>query len=77
MNNECGIRLAASFPFGWVRNFREDNWQIIWDSKSDTLLLKSTRSERIAEYCKCKTWEEAKSHADDIRSNHDMLESVI
>ena len=69
--------LVGSYPFGWVRNFKEDNWQIIWDSKSKALLLKSSLSERIVEYRSCETWQEAKSYADDLRSDHSLLENII
>ena len=69
--------LVGSFPFGWVRNLKDDNWQIIWDSKTKILLLKSSKSEKIIEYCKCETWQEAKSYADDIRSNHSLIENTI
>lgn len=69
--------LVGSFPFGWVRNLKEDNWQIIWDSKSKALLLKASKSEKIVKYCKCETWQEAKSLADDIRSDHSLVEDII
>lgn len=69
--------LVGSFPFGWVRNFKEENWQIIWDSKSKDLILKSSLSENIIKYRICNDWQEAKAHADEIRSNHQLLEEVI
>jgi len=69
--------LVGSFPFGWVRNFKDDNWQIIWDSKSKILFLKPSKSEKIVEFRKCETWQEAKSYADDIRSDHSLVENLI
>ncbi len=69
--------LVGSFPFGWVRNFKEQNWQLIWDSKSKSLILKSSLSENIVTYCSCENWQEAKIHADNIRSNHELLNDII
>jgi len=69
--------LVGSFPFGWVRNFKEENWQIIWDSKSKSLVLKSSLSENIVKYSTCASWQEAKAQADDIRSNHELLNDII
>ena len=69
--------LVGSFPFGWVRNFKEDNWQIIWDSKSKLLLLKSSNTDRIVEFKNCENWQDAKLSADDIRSDHSLLENVL
>ena len=69
--------LVGSFPFGWVWNLKEDNWQIIWDSKSKILILKSSKSQKIVEIRKFKTWQEAKSFADDIRSDHSLVEDLI
>ena len=69
--------LVGSFPFGWIRNFKDENWQIIWDSKSKALILKSSLSENIIEYCSCADWKEAKMHADEIRSNHQLLNDII
>ena len=69
--------LVASFPFGWIRNYKNENWQIIWDSKSKFLILKSSLSENIVKYCSCENWQEAKIHADEIRSNHELLSDII
>ena len=69
--------LVGSFPFGWVRNFKDDNWQIIWDSKSKLLILKSSSSEKIVEYGSCDNWQQAKLIADDIRSDHNLLENIL
>jgi len=69
--------LVASFPFGWVRNYKNENWQIIWDSKSKFLILKSSLSDNIVKYRSCASWQEAKIHADEIRSNHELLNDII
>ena len=69
--------LVASFPFGWVRNLKEENWQIIWDSKSNDLVLKSSITANIVKYCSCNDWREAKTHADELRSNHQLLNDLI
>ena len=69
--------LVGSFPFGWVRNYKEDNWQLIWDSKSKVLFIKSATTDRIVEYCKCESWEDAKSISDEIRSNPELIENIV
>ena len=69
--------LAGSFPFGWVRNIKDDNWQLIWDSKSKALLIKSANTQRVVEYCKCSSWMQAKSISDEIRVNPDLIEQLL
>ena len=69
--------LVASFPFGWVRNYKNDNWQIIWDSKTKSLILKSSLTENIVKYRSCENWQEAKIHADEIRSNPELLSDIL
>ena len=71
------MELVGSFPFGWIRNLKEDNWQIIWDSKSKVLILKSSSAEKIVEVAKIETWQEAKTYADDIRSDHSLVEDLV
>ena len=57
---------AGTFPFGWVRDFHKDNWQIIWDSKTKILYAKAAVSKETVRLGESSCWEEAKVFADTV-----------
>ena len=57
---------VGTFPFGWVRGMDQDNWQIIWDPKTETIFAKGALSRKVIQVGKSSTWEEAKDLADKI-----------
>lgn len=67
-------KLVGMFPFGWIRNIRNDNWQIIWDPKSNTVFLRGAKSKDLLEFCNCSSWQEAKIISGDIRSKPSIIE---
>jgi len=57
---------VGTFPFGWVRGFRDDNWQIIWDPKSNIITAEGASSKKVVELGKSSKWMEAKVYADNV-----------
>ena len=57
---------VGTFPFGWVRGFRDDNWQIIWDPKSNVIAAKGASSKKVIELGKSVKWMDAKEYADNV-----------
>lgn len=57
---------VGTFPFGWVRGFRDDNWQIIWDPKSNVITAKGASSKKVVELGKSAKWMDAKVYADNV-----------
>lgn len=60
---------AGTFPFGWVRGYRKDNWQLIWDPKTGILQAKAALSKDNARLGEFSNWEEAKAFADRVISD--------
>ncbi|MEM7007872.1 MAG: hypothetical protein AAF462_01930 [Thermodesulfobacteriota bacterium] len=60
---------VGTFPFGWVRGFRDDNWQIIWDPKSELIVAQAAVSKQVVELGKISEWMEAKVYADNVISD--------
>ena len=57
---------SGFFPFGWVRGFRDDNWQIFWNKRTGDLFLKSTAGDDLLPVGNCADWMEAKKKADSV-----------
>ena len=57
---------VGSFPFGWVRGVRGDNWQLIWDPKTKMLVAKGASSKETLELGESPDWEKAKLFADSV-----------
>ena len=53
---------VGTFPFGWVRGFEGENWQIIWDPKSELIIAQGAVS-------KSAKWMEAKVYADNVKND--------
>ena len=60
---------VGTFPFGWVRGFKDDNWQIIWDPKSELIIAQGATSKKIVELGKSSKWMDAKVYADNVMSD--------
>ena len=60
---------VGTFPFGWVREPGGENWQIIWDQKTNVLFARGTKSKEVLEIGKLPTWVEAKAFADEVIEN--------
>ena len=67
------MKLAADysgfFPFGWLRGFRGDNWQIFWSKKTGDLFLKATMKNTLIKVGEASDWMEAKKKADFLMEN--------
>ena len=57
---------VGTFPFGWVRGFMDDNWQIIWDPKSNVIVAQGAVSKKVIELGKSSQWIDAKKYADNV-----------
>jgi hypothetical protein len=53
----------GTFPFGWVREVEEDNWQLLWSSETNILYAKGAVSKRIVNIERSQSWQEAKALA--------------
>ncbi len=60
---------VGTFPFGWVRGTAGDNWQIIWDPKTEIVFAKGAVTREVVELGKSSSWEDAKVLADNIISS--------
>lgn len=57
---------VGTFPFGWIRGFEGENWQIIWDPKSNLIIAQGALSKKVVELGKSEKWMDAKKHADNV-----------
>ncbi len=60
------MSTVGTFPFGWVRGVRSDNWQLIWDPKTNTLTAKGASTKEVLELGQSSSWKDAKALADEI-----------
>ncbi len=65
---------SGTFPFGWIRNFENDNWQLIWNKNTKEFFVKSVSSKEIKVLDSFNNWKEAKDFADTIIENPKILE---
>ena len=65
------MSTVGTFPFGWVRNVGSDNWQLIWDPKTNILIAKGASTKEVLELGRSSNWEDAKAFADKIISDPD------
>lgn len=55
----------------------QDNWQIIWDPKTETVFVKGTLSGKVIQAGKSSTWQEAKVLAEKIIEQPEGLLSGV
>lgn len=60
---------VGTFPFGWVRGFRDDNWQIIWDPESGQIIAQGASSKKIVDLGNSSKWMDAKVYADNVMND--------
>ena len=60
------MERVGTFPFGWVRGVRGDNWQLIWDPKTNILIASGANTKETIELGEYSSWEEAKAFADKV-----------
>ena len=60
---------VGTFPFGWVRGIKDDNWQIIWDPKTGYITAEGAVSKEVLELGKSSKWMDAKDYADKVMSD--------
>lgn len=71
------MSITSTFPFGWIRNFMDDNWQILWDSGTNDIYLKGCNSGRLITYQKAISWTEAKSKSDKLLENPEGISELF
>lgn len=64
----------GSFPFGWLRNYNNDNWQILWNKDSRDIILKSINTKELRKIHSASKWIEAKRYSDKIIKNPKLLD---
>ncbi len=74
---EYGTDYSGFFPFGWLKNFRGDNWQIFWEKKSGDIFLKATAQSTLLKVTNAPDWVEAKKKADFLIENPDSVATGI
>ena len=65
------------FPFGWVRDHRDDNWQIVWDSESGVLFVKGAISKEQYDAASFTDWVDAKQFANTLLTDPTILSKII
>ena len=68
---------SGFFPFGWLRGFKGDNWQIFWSKKTGDLFLKATLENILIKVGEASNWLEAKKKADFLMKNPDSVTMEI
>ena len=63
------MSTVGSFPFGWVRGVRGENWQLIWEPKTNILIAKAAKSKETIELGEMVDWQKAKAFADQVIEN--------
>ena len=64
---------VGTFPFGWVRGIKGENWQIIWDPKTEAITARGAVSKRIIQLGESSKWMDAKDCADKVISNPELF----
>ena len=59
---------VGTFPFGWIREFRDDNWQIIWDPKTELIIAQGAVSKKVVELGDYEKWIDDKVYDDNVIS---------
>ena len=70
---KSGSDYSGFFPFGWLRDFQGDNWQIFWSKKTGHLFLKATAKNTLVKIGEAPDWAEAKKKADFLMQNPDSV----
>jgi len=60
---------VGTFPFGWVRGFKGENWQIIWDPKTELIIAHGAVSKKVVKLGSTAKWVDAKVYADEVMSD--------
>lgn len=58
----------GTFPFGWIRERDNENWQLLWNSETMILHAKGTTSKRVVTIGQCPSWREAKALAERVQN---------
>lgn len=74
---KSGADYSGFFPFGWLRDFKGDNWQIFWNKKTGDLFLKATLEDVLIKVGEASDWMEAKKKADFLMENPDSVTMEI
>ncbi|NIQ16845.1 MAG: hypothetical protein GTO02_21425 [Candidatus Dadabacteria bacterium] len=69
------MQTMSTFPFGWIRNYNNDNWQIIWNKETYEIYLKGSEKKEFKKLGKCKNWIDAKNFADKIIDDNTLIEN--
>lgn len=74
---KCSVDYSGFFPFGWLRGFRGENWQIFWNKKTGDLFLKATVEDTLIKVGEAPDWIDAKKKADFMMENPDSVTMQI
>lgn len=68
---------SGFFPFGWLREFRGDNWQILWNKKTGDIFLKATAKDALARVASASDWTRAKEKADSMMEDPGSVAETV
>lgn len=64
---------AGTFPFGWLKDTEDSNWQILWNKNTGDFFIKSVKFKEIRKLNNFKNWKDAKNFADKIGTDPSIL----
>ena len=66
----------GTFPFGWIRGYEDDNWQLIWSSETKILYAKGAITKKVISIGQPSTWQEAKALATRVQNEPQVYISL-
>jgi hypothetical protein len=67
----------GTFPFGWIREFEDDNWQLLWNSETRILYAKGATKKKIVSVGQPSTWQEAHTLAIRVQNEPQVYLSLV
>ncbi|HEY7534340.1 MAG TPA: hypothetical protein VH878_00130, partial [Thermodesulfobacteriota bacterium] len=67
----------GTFPFGWVREFEDDNWQLLWNSETSILYAKGINTKTVVNIGHSLNWQEAKNLALRVQNEPQVYLNIV
>jgi hypothetical protein len=72
-----GKAYMGTFPFGWVREFEDDNWQLLWNSETSILYAKGINTKTVVNIGQSLNWQEAKNLAIRVQNEPQVYLNIV
>jgi len=72
-----GSKVMGTFPFGWIRDIRDENWQLLWDSSTGTLYVKGAKTQKRYDLGQAPEWLAAKGLAGKFIDEPGLFKEMI